>query len=406
MAGGSSYNSVSANGSSQLHAGHVYNDQQQSYSAPQQTYSVLQQYQSPQQSGNSAQQTYSPPQNYNATQNNYSGPQQDHEAPQHNYNAPQHNGQVFHAPQHTGNVYHGPQHTGNVYNNTNTSNYMQDPNNPLVAIMSAQAGNKSTVLHKACAKGDENQVRALLDSGENIEAQDADFLTPLQVAVKKKQLSVAALLINHKANVDAHYKFWSGSEPPVLLAIMSKNEAMVRLLVENGADFEVKSIKGCGLTPIGVAAKEGMESTVSLLLDKGADIEVADTFGATALYWATAKGYEAMVRLLVEKGADIEVSSTQNQGLTPLGVAAREGYENIVSILLEKNPNLEAADALRATPLYWATQHGYEGIIVKLVQAGASPDFKVRAGMGLEHLLFTKPHIARLFEQARRQKAS
>jgi ankyrin repeat protein len=58
---------------------------------------------------------------------------------------------------------------------------------------------------------------------------------------------------------------------------------MVRLLVNNGADIEEISLISSGLTPLGVAAKEGVE---------GADVEAKDKFGGTPLYWATRQGHE------------------------------------------------------------------------------------------------------------------
>ena len=63
---------------------------------------------------------------------------------------------------------------------------------------------KSTALHKACAKGGEDQVRTLLGTVENIKAQDPDFMTPLQVTARKNKSNFACILIEQKANVRVH----------------------------------------------------------------------------------------------------------------------------------------------------------------------------------------------------------
>ena len=54
------------------------------------------------------------------------------------------------------------------------------------------------------------------------------------------------------------------------------------------------------------AAEEGHEAVVKLLLEKGAEIEAKDQYGQTALSWATTQGHETIVKLLLEKSAKIE----------------------------------------------------------------------------------------------------
>jgi ankyrin repeat protein len=55
--------------------------------------------------------------------------------------------------------------------------------------------------------------------------------------------------------------------------------------------------------PLLRAAQEGHEAVVKLLLERGAQVEVTDRYGRTPLLWAIEKGHEAVVKLLLEKGA-------------------------------------------------------------------------------------------------------
>jgi beta-mannanase len=107
-------------------------------------------------------------------------------------------------------------HNGNVYN-TNTHNYsVQQSQNPFQQILATQG--QPTELHKACAKGDEEKVRSLvLDQGANIEAQNDDWMTPLQVAVLKNKINVAKVFIGAGANVEAQCKAWGKSQLPLSL---------------------------------------------------------------------------------------------------------------------------------------------------------------------------------------------
>ncbi|KAI1205011.1 uncharacterized protein F4807DRAFT_444749 [Annulohypoxylon truncatum] len=90
------------------------------------------------------------------------------------------------------------------------------------------------------------------------------------------------------------------------------------------------------------AAANGHEAVVKLLLEKGADIEFKDCLGQTPLSWAAEKGREAVVKLLLEKGADIE--SKDNSGKTPLSWAAKFDNEAVVKLLLEKGADFESKD--------------------------------------------------------------
>ena len=50
--------------------------------------------------------------------------------------------------------------------------------------------------------------------------------------------------------------------------------------------------------------KNGHEAVVKLLLEKGAELETKDKdYGRTPLLWAAENGHEAVVKLLLEKGA-------------------------------------------------------------------------------------------------------
>ena len=117
-----------------------------------------------------------------------------------------------------------------------------------------------------------------------------------------------------------------------LAAYFGLKEAMITLL-ENGHNLNSKD--SYGRTPLSWAAENGHEAVVKLLLEKGAELETKDKdYGQTPLSYAASRGHEALVKLLLEKGAELKTKS--NNGQTPLSYAAENGHEAVVKLLLEK----------------------------------------------------------------------
>ncbi|RYP18551.1 hypothetical protein DL765_003836 [Monosporascus sp. GIB2] len=93
------------------------------------------------------------------------------------------------------------------------------------------------------------------------------------------------------------------SQTLLFQAVQTGHMAIVKLLLENGADPETR--KDFSQTPLLLAARNGHEAVVKLLLENGANLETKDdNHGQTPLSWAAEKGHEAVVKLLLEKGAN------------------------------------------------------------------------------------------------------
>jgi ankyrin repeat protein len=150
------------------------------------------------------------------------------------------------------------------------------------------------------------------------------------------------------------------------LAARWGHEAVVRLLVEQGADVEARDEDG--QTALHRAARYGHEAVVRLLVEQGADVEARDEVGWTALHWAARYGHEVVVRLLVERGVD--VGARDEDGWTALHSAADNGHEAVVRLLVEQGVDVEARDEVGWTALHRAARHGHEAL-VQLLQSAA-----------------------------------
>jgi len=129
-----------------------------------------------------------------------------------------------------------------------------------------------------------------------------------------------------------------------------------------------------GRTPLSWAAQCDQEAVVKLLLDKGAEIETKDKWGKTPLSWAAEHGRKVVVKLLLDKDAEIEIKNKLDQ--TPLSLAAEHGREAVVKLLLDKGTEIETKDKWGKTPLSWTARHGQEAVVRLLLDKGAEIEAK------------------------------
>ena len=84
------------------------------------------------------------------------------------------------------------------------------------------------------------------------------------------------------------------------LAANGGYEAIVRLLLETN-EVEIDPIDDeYGRTPLSWAVDGRNEAVVGLLLESGANIDSIDKLGQSPLWWAAEQGHEKVARLLLD----------------------------------------------------------------------------------------------------------
>jgi ankyrin repeat protein len=183
----------------------------------------------------------------------------------------------------------------------------------------------------AARAGNTEAVRLLLDAGADPDAaEQLDQQTALMWAVAEGHLESARVLLeagadpDRKARINAlserkNADFPTGGFAPLHWAGRNGDAAMIRLLVEHGADINARN--GDGSTPMMLAIVNDRFDTAALLLELGADANDGSLYYATVMRdattdWRARDGtvYRAdhpnkldalgLTRLLLEAGAD------------------------------------------------------------------------------------------------------
>src|SRR5689334_3552612 len=87
-------------------------------------------------------------------------------------------------------------------------------------------------------------------------------------------------------------------------AVGSNHKEVVELLLEYGADAQMKDVEGCDA--LQCATSHDNPEMLELLLQHGATIHSRDAYGMTPLHKAASRGYDQIVALLLSAGSDVE----------------------------------------------------------------------------------------------------
>jgi len=193
-----------------------------------------------------------------------------------------------------------------------------------------------------CA-GRKEVVELLLANGAAVDAGEGFWeATPLQLAAERGELDIAALLITHKADIDAADSY---GRTPLLIATSNRHWQLAELLIAHGANVNAK--EGSGDTALQNAAANGSTHIAKLLLAKGADVNNKGHHGMTPLHWAVRERFPEMAAVLLANRAD--VNAVSNQGETPLDEATGQDCLPLAE-LLRKHGGKHGAKSTNVPP--------------------------------------------------------
>lgn len=162
-----------------------------------------------------------------------------------------------------------------------------------------------TPLIIAANYGHEQMARLLVSEGADVTVQGEDGGTALLAAASNSQ-PLVELLLDHGADIDARMADGTGVLTRCTVGILRGRVTLdlASLLLAEGAAVDESATGGAleGYTPLMMAARNNHEALVRFLIENGADVHASAGDGSTPLSLAAAEGHQGIVEILEAAG--------------------------------------------------------------------------------------------------------
>ena len=155
----------------------------------------------------------------------------------------------------------------------------------------------------ACLEGNKRFVERYIKNKENLNVTDSEYNTGLIYAIHKGYYDIVKILIDAGADINKQNKLGGTA---LSVAAFNEDKEILKLLIDNNINLNSK-LKKDGHTPLICASHENNTDIVKILVEAGADVNIKDNDNMTALNYAVYNDNYEIAEILVNKGADCNI---------------------------------------------------------------------------------------------------
>jgi ankyrin repeat protein len=248
--------------------------------------------------------------------------------------------------------------------------------------------NDPPLLMYALLKQQEAIARHLVDQGANVHVA-FDGITPLHLAIGRKYVDLAGVMISKGANINARAAGErGGGGSPFFLAVSLgpySEDEILALFPTTGPRPDVTVVDAHGRTALVWSIVNHRERVAVWLLSLGANVNASDDEGTTPLQHSVYRGTVNITRDLVRRHARIDV--TDKNGSTPLMQALfffrqspTTDYLDTARVLIDGGADVNAKSQGGHTPLMFAAALNQDELVEAMIQRGANVNAENEAG--------------------------
>lgn len=240
----------------------------------------------------------------------------------------------------------------------------------------------------ACREANYEKMVQLLKSGANIDAPNIKGATPLMTSLIGKNEDLALWLIDRGANPIIKT---NQGECPLIKAAADGMILALKAMVRHCSKEQINVVNNVGSSALMEACSSLDIDAVKILLDAGADVNIKSVQGTNALLIAAARQDHEIVDVLIKKGG-ANPNSVDFYGVPALiaacvdlskreKVSERSNSFKTIKVLLKHgaDPNLQAKSG--NSPIAEASQFGNKAVVLELLNHGANPNTHCSTGV-------------------------
>ena len=164
----------------------------------------------------------------------------------------------------------------------------------------------------------------------------------------ENQCAIVLVILNCDADINARDPL---GRTALFRAVRNENLGVISLLLDRGADTNVRSDDGYSLLHVAAMNQQRVD-IMEFLLNRYADVNTLTENGESLVHVAAGHLNPVMLDYLVDAGAPMDIAD--HQGMTPLLYAASQGRFETASALVKRGANLDLGDRSGKTALHFA----------------------------------------------------